>query len=118
MLTNQMEEGLHRADHHAAPVGDKAFLDEQAEKSLDHDAGELRDVGVWPATSVSACARRVRGFRVSDVLRHHMVGLTGFEPATPCSKSRLCKALHSLSTMCSDLHELRRRASKDCHLLS
>ena len=51
-------------------------------------------------------------------LAFHNVGLTGFEPATPCSRSRLCRAWHRLSGVRSDQQKRRRWATASCHLLS
>ena len=40
---------------------------------------------------------------VRDVLRHHTVGLTGFEPATPCSRSVLAFCVQCSVPIGSDL---------------
>ena len=42
---------------------------------------------------------------VADVLRHHTVGLTGFEPATPCPPRLRIAVVPWLAKTCSDLQE-------------
>ena len=58
------------------------------------------------------------GSAVRDVLRHHMVGLTGFEPATPCPSTRAVTDRSSFVERCADLRKHRSRRLAPCSVLT